>query len=176
MLHKLPETLPYCVWIPSAHSVTGQIVPLMWIPVLLLMSVSSLTLVLCTHIFLLRMILGELVIQQALWGRSWAQTPNLNGAQLMTTRPDMVTTLDIECSSSGWQSTTMSWDVGQRKDDLLNKGTSPLLIDLEVMVIKNCENTLLFSATDILKEANNQQAGDDTFAPNHWALLAPALP
>lgn len=120
MLHKLPETLPYCVWIPSAHSITGQIVPLMWIPVLLLMSVSSLTLVLYTHIFLLRMILGELVIQQALWGRSWCQTPNLNDSQLTTTRPDMVTTLDIECSSSGWQSTTMSWDMGQRKDDVLN--------------------------------------------------------
>lgn len=147
----------------------------MWIPVLLLMSVSSLKLVLYTHIFLLRMILGELVIQQALWGRSWAQTPNLNDAQLMTTRPDMVTTLNLQCPSSDWQSTTMSWDIGQRKDYVLNKATSPLLIDLEVMVIKNSENTWLFSATDNLKDANNQQAGEHTstapsFAPSHWAL------
>lgn len=66
----------------------------------------------------------------------------------------------------------MSWDIGQRKDDVLNKATSPLLIDLEVMVIKNRENTWLFSATDNLKDANNQQASEHTstapsFAPNH---------
>lgn len=72
----------------------------------------------------------------------------------------------------------MIWNMVQGEDDMLNKATSPSVMDLEVMATENWQSVAI-SAIDILKEASSRGAGDHSrqllpsLAPDLGALLAP---